>query len=777
MTLAVLGKEPLPELQQAVQHKFSPVPNLGDGLRPSLAWIGRVKPFPEGMVCEAFNVVPVDDLRSLGVSWTLTFASLEERNIFLDTRPDCYIGAVLAHEGPGSLLSYLKGKGWGNELDARCSKVQDDFTEFEIVIDMTPEGLKNRFEILAALFSYLGLMRKNSIPHFLASELRAMSDLRWRFQDKMSPGGLVRLLASNMQSYSLETALSGPSRLLHYDESYVSQLLDALKPEPPEGSSVAAPLITVVAKEFEADAKEQERWYGVQYQIENLGALSEEWSSPSAIDTLQLQGPNLFLPENLEVIVPEKKLPKPGESIAPPTVVEPSPADDGVWKVRHKLDDIFAQPTAVCIFQLVSPVAYESPRTCAALSLFESCLDEHLNEDTYDARVAGLQYDVTFNARGVKLTFEGYCDKMPGLIDKVAKAVATYNPTDPVEFERLRDVLRRAWSSYDTDDPSDHAVSNADEAMEDPWFTVKELRDTLDSIELKDLRLLGTRVIQEAEGLCLLQGNLKNTDVPEYMKGIRQWLNPIPLSEEKHQATETKIVRFPLSPHGCGSLLRRPEENEGNDNSAMFMQFQVSDRSLESAVLAEVLMTTMEQPFFTTLRTEQQLGYTVFCGNLVEEGLSMMHFVIQAAERSPAYLTERCLEFLREFRQHLVDISSSKFSDYIQGLVSRILEPDRHLSSEAFRNWSEITTGQLNFNRRRQGVEALQNIDRQDLLQFFDRHIAEGGNDRRVLTSEVYANKFASDMDLPSTTEAMLISDAKKWKEQQEKFPIRIRLT
>ncbi|CAN0093260.1 unnamed protein product, partial [Hapterophycus canaliculatus] len=56
-------------------------------------------------------------------------------------------------------------------------------------------------------------------------------------------------------------------------------------------------------------------------------------------------------------------------------------------QVRHKLDNLFAQPKVVCMFQLVSPVAYESPRTSAALRLFESCLNEHLNEYTYDARV------------------------------------------------------------------------------------------------------------------------------------------------------------------------------------------------------------------------------------------------------------------------------------------------------------------------------------------------------------------------------------------------------
>ncbi|CAN0342891.1 unnamed protein product, partial [Scytosiphon promiscuus] len=175
---------------------------------------------------------------------------------------------------------------------------------------------------------------------------------------------------------------------------------------------------------------------------------------------------------------------------------------------------------------------------------------------------------------------------------------------------------------------------------------------------------------------------------------------------------------------------------------------QVSDRSLESAILAEVFMATIKEPFYDTLRTKKQLGYTVFCSNRVEEGVSMMHFVIQSPERSPAYLTERCLECLREFRQQLVDMTSSKVSAYIQGLVSRILEPDRSLLSEASRNWNEITTGQLDFDRRRQEVEALQKIDGETLLQFFDRHITEGGNERRVLTSEVYANKFASDMDL-----------------------------
>lgn len=63
----------------------------------------------------------------------------------------------------------------------------------------------------------------------------------------------------------------------------------------------------------------------------------------------------------------------------------------------------------------------------------------------------------------------------------------------------------------------------------------------------------------------------------------------------------------------------------------------------------------------------------------------------------------------------------SHFRDYVGGLVDRKLEPDRRLSSEAERNWSEISTGQLRFDRRREEATALQNIREGDLLRFFDR--------------------------------------------------------
>ncbi|CAM9761157.1 unnamed protein product [Pylaiella littoralis] len=772
MTLVVLGKESLSQLQGAVSGMFAPVPNRGSGRRPSEKWIGKVKPFFNTQPLQAYNIVPVQELRSVAIAWPLSYENPEEKKYVLAAKPFTYIGSLLGHEGPGSLLSYLKEKNWANALGASASTSTDDFTIFEVEVDLTPEGFSNRFKVLTALFSYLNLIRKKGIPSYLPSELRDLSDLGWRFQDKREPGSVVPALAASMQEYAPENAISGPARLQTYNETLVYRLLDVMRPTPVDYSA-STPLVFSTAKEFQGKADKSEKWYGTPYQVESLASQAKEWCSPPVIPSLKLPGPNPFVPRDLSVIKPKGRVVKPGEKVQAPSPVVVIPTTAG-WKVRHKLDDIFAQPKAVCNFELVSPVAYESPRTVAALKLFEYSLDEKLNEYAYDAKVAGLGYSLDFTTRGVRLSFAGFGDKMPNFIEKVAQAVATFIPTDAVEFERLRDVVRRDLASYDTQQPYQHAMSNSAVASEDPRYTVKEIRDTLGSIKLADLKPLVSRVFERAEGLGLLQGNLEFRDVNRYMRGITRSFDLSPLPE--NERPEKRLVKFPRTPEGVGGLIRRREQNDDNDNSASQLQFQVSDRSIENRVLAQLLMSIMEDPYYDSLRTKQQLGYLVFSGVKLVEGVSMMYLLVQSAERDPTYLTDRSLEFLEGFRQELVDLPATKLGDYVGGLVDQKLEPDRRLSAEAERNWAEISTGQLRFDRRKEEAEALRKIREKDLLLFFDRHFREGGEDRRLLTSEVFAKKHAKDMETPGRG-ATLVTDEKKWRAQQEKFPVRPRLT
>ena len=80
-------------------------------------------------------------------------------------------------------------------------------TYAQIEVELTPEGLRNRFKVLTTVFSYLDLIRKQGMPSYLAPELQALSELGWRFQDKREPGGLVSTLVASMQEYEPELAV------------------------------------------------------------------------------------------------------------------------------------------------------------------------------------------------------------------------------------------------------------------------------------------------------------------------------------------------------------------------------------------------------------------------------------------------------------------------------------------------------------------------------------------------------------------------------------------
>ena len=109
MKLCVLGREPLDVLEAWVSEFFSAVPNKH--LKPNL-WSHVIPYGPDelGMQCFA---KPVMDSRELNIS----FPFLDEEELF-ESQPGRYIAHLIGHEGPGSIMSYIKSKGWANALSA-----------------------------------------------------------------------------------------------------------------------------------------------------------------------------------------------------------------------------------------------------------------------------------------------------------------------------------------------------------------------------------------------------------------------------------------------------------------------------------------------------------------------------------------------------------------------------------------------------------------------------------------------------------------------------------
>lgn len=131
MKLVVLGREPLDVLQKWVVELFSPIVNKR---LPPNQWTHEV-PFRKedlGMQCFA---KPVMDSRDL----SLIFPFMDEEALF-ESQPSRYISHLIGHEGPGSIMAYIKSKGWANSLSAGAFPICPGSPGlFEVQIRMTEE--------------------------------------------------------------------------------------------------------------------------------------------------------------------------------------------------------------------------------------------------------------------------------------------------------------------------------------------------------------------------------------------------------------------------------------------------------------------------------------------------------------------------------------------------------------------------------------------------------------------------------------------------------------
>lgn len=67
---------------------------------------------------------------------------------------------LLGHEGEGSLLSFLKAKGWCNSLVSGGKAGARGFCFFNVCVDLTEEGLNHIDDIIKLVFQYINMIKK-----------------------------------------------------------------------------------------------------------------------------------------------------------------------------------------------------------------------------------------------------------------------------------------------------------------------------------------------------------------------------------------------------------------------------------------------------------------------------------------------------------------------------------------------------------------------------------------------------------------------------------------
>ena len=715
MKLVVLGKESLDELETWVGDLFAGVHNKD---LPQKRWDG-LQPLTKDELMTQIFAKPVMDQRTLDICFPY-----EDEEYLYESQPSRYISHLIGHEGPGSILAYTKAKGWVNGLSAGPSSVCPGSALFQISIKLTEEGLKVYREIVEVVFQYISLIKKSPPQKWIFDEVKGMSEVDFMYQEKSSASTFVRIMCSTMQKpLPRKWLLSATDLVRKFDGAAISKALGYLRADNYR--------LTIVSQQYPGDWPLKEKWYGTEYKVERISAdfaaavkKAEEVTSENRITGLHLPHKNEFIPSRLTV---EKK--DIAETLKAPKLIR----NDELVRTWWKKDDNFWVPRANVFVTLRNPLAAVLPSTSVKTRMFCQLVKDALGEYSYDAEIAGLEYELGDYYVGIGIDVSGYNDKISVLLEKVLVTMRDLE-VKPDRFNIVKERLLRGYRNWDFQQPY-HQVGQFTTwlSTDKSWINDQYLAEII-HLTPEDISCFYPQLLRQVYLEVLCHGNIYKEDALKITDLVESTLKPRALP-----ITQWQTARNLILPPGSDFTFQRKLGDPANVNHCIeYYVFvgDVLDRILRAKLLLLGQMT--EEAGFDQLRTKEQLGYIVFTG-VKMQATTMGYRVIIQSERSTEYLEERINAFLAHFGKSLQAMSTDEFESHKSSLIAKRLEKIKNLDQESSRFWSHISNEYLDFLSREHDVSHLKPLTKPDLIEFFNHYIHPTSPSRAKLSVHMIA--------------------------------------
>jgi len=501
-----------------------------------------------------------------------------------DHSPTHIISHLIGHEGPGSSFAVLQNHGLLSSLVAGPRSSGPDFCLFHVEMNLTEEGEARWKEVADIIFAHCRLIYQTAVRaqqqrynedgtinsddiNILRAQWGEVAALRRIFFDQNSPGGVYDFAPNLVQSI----LVNGPDKclcngsMLQEDENTLP--LDKIA----DYASLLVPGNCIIERcshkaweEMETQhqndkssangdgkplmiCKEKEPWYGIEYytsqiepqQIKLWGGAAEKASSAGGIDhnLLHLPTPNRYIPRTLELCpaLPEeaKKGPRIDKEIDPPNLI----MDNDIGRLWHRLDDRYALPKS-SLTLLIRNAAVENSlqgglweydvHSSVHSSLLSGMFAEHMAQETYDAELAGLYWSLAMTSSGLKLTVNGFSDRLSDLALTVLEEFLNGSFVQETFMTNAKDRVVRNLSTYFQSRRSDSiALYYRDLLIASNEHGIESSLEKAKTITLESAKDHHQVLIRNTESMidCLYSGNVASKDAEAFFAEASRLLN------------------------------------------------------------------------------------------------------------------------------------------------------------------------------------------------------------------------------------------------------------
>lgn len=287
------------------------------------------KPYNHKNLGQFYRIEPVMDSNTLTIVWNLPY--LEDAH---DTKPLTYHSHILGHEGQGSLLSNLIKDGLATSTSTYVDHVLKSYTNFYLDVQLTDKGIENYGEVLQRVWAQIRNVKEQGPQKYIYEDYQRSNDLLWKFLEKGSYSQYSTWLSNRMQLFNeenIENVLSSAYLVNEFDSKHIDELSHKLYDHTNCN-------IYLTSKVNEGKTDRKEKWYGTNFAKEPFNeSILNNINSSVVYDDLSLPFKNKYIPDNLDLLPPNKKW-----SVEPTKI-----KDDAESVIWYKKDDKFMQPKCV----------------------------------------------------------------------------------------------------------------------------------------------------------------------------------------------------------------------------------------------------------------------------------------------------------------------------------------------------------------------------------------------------------------------------------------------
>jgi len=685
MKAVVYSNRPLPELAAIAAKTFGRVPNKALDL-PKID-VPVVTEAQKGLI---LHYVPVMPRKVVRVEFRIDNNTPQFRS-----KTDELITYLIGNRSPGTLSDWLQQQGLAEGIRADSDPiVNGNSGVLAISATLTDKGLAHRDEVVAAIFSYLQLLRDKGVDKRYFDELSHVLDLDFRYPSITRDMDYVEWLADTMIRVPVEHTLDAVNIADRFDAEAVKARLAMMTPHnariwyisPQEPHNKTA---------YFVDAP---------YQVDKISDRTfADWQQKSNAIALKLPELNPYIPDDFT-------LQKPAKNVTHPELI----VDEPTLRVVYMPSRYFAsEPKADVSVVLRNPLAMDSAKNQVMFALNDYLAGIALDQLSNQAAVGGISFSTNAN-NGLMLNANGYTQHLPQLFSDLLAGYFSYTPTED-QLAQAKSWYAQMMDSAEKGKAYEQAIMPAQMLSQVPYFQREERRALLPEITLKDVMAYRDRLKSNARPEFLVVGNMSETQAKELAHKVQDQL----VAKGKQWCRNRDV----LVDKKQGIIFEKAGSTSDSALAAVFVPpgYDEYSSSAYSAMLGQII-----QPwFYNQLRTEEQLGYAVFAFPMSVGRQWGLGFLLQSSDKQPSALWARYQAFFPTAEDRLRKMSVEEFAQLQQAVIAQVTQAPQTLGEEAAQISKDFDRGNMRFDSRDKVVAEIKQLTPQKLADFFHQAVVE----------------------------------------------------